>query len=429
MYKYTGFRGAVHYNFSPLKGISLLLISLFIFGCGSAEKESEPVMLLHYFTGNFASGFKEFTEKINKQSKSIHLVSTPLEHEEFKSNIRIQLETDNPPDLFSYWAGARTEYLIEKEKVSAITRLVSNVAGRELFDQSIIDICSYKGEMYLFPLTKHFVGFFYNKALFEKHKLSPPETWEELISIAEILKTNDTIPFSLGSKNRWPSQFWFDYILLHTAGYDYRQDLMEKKAHYTDLEVLKTMDIWKNMIDRGYFNRDFLDLSWDGAAEKMMKGDAAMTLMGTWILQYLREESSEEEYGFFPFPQMNDDLEFVALGTMDGILLSREAKNKEDSIEILKLMSVPEVNIALNSKSGAFSPFRNINDSLYSPLQLEIWDQMQKSSYWAFHYDLATEPILSEAGLDFFIDFMSNPSDYESLLKQLQKKIIRVNQH
>lgn len=385
-------------------------------------------MLLHYFTGNLAQGFMEFTKEINKKLKDVYLVSTPLEHEEFKTSIRIQLETDNPPDLFSYWAGARTDYLIEKGMVSPISSIFDNGVNRELLDESIIDACSYNDELYLFPLTRHFVGFFYNKALFKKFNLTPPKTWDELISIAELVKSNDITPFSLGSKNRWPAQFWFDYILLRTAGFDYRQDLMNKSASYTDLEVLKTIDIWKNLLDQEYFNKDYRELTWADAAEKLVTGEAAMTLIGTWVLQFLGNNNSDSEYGFFPFPQMDSDIESVALGPIDGILLAKNANNKEKSLEILQFLAIPERSEALNAKSGALSPFKSINDSIYSPLQLEIKDQIQKNTHWAFNYDLATEPQVSEAGLEFFVDFMENPHDYEALLNELQKRIKGNNQ-
>ncbi len=179
MHKHFRRGRTIYNNFSPLKGITILLITFVLLSCGSEEIKKDPVMLLHYFTGDFAQGFMEFTEEINKESKDIYLVSTPLEHEEFKNSIRIQLETNNPPDLFSYWAGARTDYLIEKETISPISSIFINGVDRELFDQSIIDACSYNDELYLFPLTRHFVGFFYSKALFEKHNITPPETWDE----------------------------------------------------------------------------------------------------------------------------------------------------------------------------------------------------------------------------------------------------------
>lgn len=60
-------------------------------------------------------------------------------------------------------------------------------------------------------------------------------------------------PIALGAKEKWPAQFWFDYLLLHTAGYEYRQQLMEGKISYTDVSVRKVFDLWAGLIDKGYF--------------------------------------------------------------------------------------------------------------------------------------------------------------------------------
>jgi multiple sugar transport system substrate-binding protein len=408
-----------------IKYIYLLVFTLLISGCTPDLTEKKSIMLLHYFTGSFSQGFDELSEKINKKSKNINLVSTPMEHEEFKVSIRVQLETENPPDLFSYWAGARTTYLIENDKVSPISSIFKNIVDPDIFDQSVINACSYNGEMYLLPLTRHFVGFFYNRMLFEQYSLKPPETWEEMISAAEILKGNGITPFSLGSKNRWPAQFWFDYILLRTAGYDYRQDLMNKTAAYTDLEVLKSMDIWKTLLDSQYYNRDFSELTWDEAAKSLVEGEAAMTLMGTWIIPYLEDSglNSQSGYGFFPFPQMDTDIATSVLGPIDGILVSKDSKNKEQALEILPYLTRPEIQEAFNSKSGAIAPHKMVDESIYSSLQLEIKKLIEISPYWAFNYDLATEPAISESGLELFRDFLNSPEDYEMLLENLQKKI------
>ena len=56
--------------------------------------------------------------------------------------------------------------------------------------------------------------------------------------------------------NRWPAQFWFDYLLLRTAGPEYRASLMAGEASYTDDEVQRAMQLWKDLVDAGYFARE-----------------------------------------------------------------------------------------------------------------------------------------------------------------------------
>jgi multiple sugar transport system substrate-binding protein/raffinose/stachyose/melibiose transport system substrate-binding protein len=51
----------------------------------------------------------------------------------------------------------------------------------------------------------------------------------------------------LGSRERWPAQFWFDYLLLRTAGPKYRAELMAGEKSYTDPEVVRVMEMWKGI--------------------------------------------------------------------------------------------------------------------------------------------------------------------------------------
>ena len=102
------------------------------------------------------------------------------------------------------------------------------------FPQAVIDnALTYNGEVYAVPLTLHWVGMFYNTALFEEAGAMVPTTWDELIDVAEKFKMADIPAFALGSLNRWPGQFWFDMLLLRSAGNDYRKraDVRQRIVH------------------------------------------------------------------------------------------------------------------------------------------------------------------------------------------------------
>ena len=67
---------------------------------------------------------------------------------------------------------------------------------------------------------------FYNKSVFSKAGINTmPRTWDEFLSLCAKLKSRGITPIALGSKNRWPAQFWFDYLILRTVGPDYRHNL------------------------------------------------------------------------------------------------------------------------------------------------------------------------------------------------------------
>lgn len=404
-----------------MKKLLILILLLMIYSCSRDNEEKQTVSLLHYFTGNLSSGIDNLSNVVDAKSKNINLVATPLDHEEFKVSIRIQLEGDNPPDLFTYWAGARTKYLVETKKIQPITDLFNSRIDKNIFDESVFNACSYNGEIYLMPITRHFVGFFYNKKIFNQLGITPPTTWEELIEVASEIRNSEITPFALGAKNRWPAQFWFDYILLRTAGFDYRKSLMDNKSSYNELEVKNAVKLWKELIDNNYFGNNILTDDWDIAAKEVISKRSAMTLMGTWVIPLLETNGLKPDidYGFFPFPSINENNELVSLGPIDGILLSKGSKSSSGSMDVLYQLSTPETQDSFNSLSGAITPHLKADTKIYNSVQLEIKDIISKSSHWAFNYDLATSPVISEAGLNFFVDFLKSPEDYEKLLEDL----------
>ena len=113
-----------------------------------------------------------------------------------------------------------------------------------------------------------------------------PKTWDELLAACKTLKAKGIDPIALGSKNRWPAQFWFDYLLLRTAGPDYRAKLMSGAASYTDAEVKTAMACGRTSSTPATSSANANANDWTDAADQVARGDAAMTLMGTWITGY-----------------------------------------------------------------------------------------------------------------------------------------------
>lgn len=407
------------------KKIIICLILLGLVGCSRSPEDTPSVLFLHYFTGNLSSGIDNLTKVINTSQDDFELIATPLEHEEFKVSIRLQLETPNPPDLFSYWAGARTKYLLDSGKLEPITDLFKEGVDRSNFDESIINACSYNSDIYMLPLTRHYVGFFYNKRVFDKLNLKEPKNWDELLQIAEVLKDSNITPFALGAKNRWPAQFWFDYLLLRTAGYEYREGLMQNKKSYTDRDVHDVMKIWKELLDAEYFNKETTLSDWDDASLEVVSEQSAMTLMGTWTIPLLEAEGmvANEDYGFFPFPEMKKGVSMVSLGPIDGVLMAKGSKNSELSLDVLYHLAQEKTQEVFNSDSGAIAPHVGVRNEVYNPIQLEIKGLIKQSDYWAFNYDLASTPVVSEAGLDLFVDFLEQPERYKELLSKMESGI------
>src|SRR5690606_35041489 len=186
---------------------------------------------------------------------------------------------DSLPDVFSYWAGARTQFLVDANKLLPIDDLWAKNNLDSIIPKSIADSANtYNGTHYSVPIGFHYAGFFYNPHVMAEVGITEmPKTWDDLVAACKTFKAAGIDAFALGSKNRWPAQFWFDYLLLQSAGPQYRNDLMANKASFTDPQVIKAMSMWKQLVDEGCFAANSNANDWTDAADMVAQGEAAMT--------------------------------------------------------------------------------------------------------------------------------------------------------
>ena len=411
----------------------LLLFSISILGCSKAKETSKPlketITLHHYFSGSLSGGISELVTNFNSSQTSYNLKSIPIDHESFKISIIKSLSEGNPPEIYSYWAGARTHAI--KDELLPLDDMWEKEELDKKFSSSIISsACKIDEHYYLLPITQHYVSFYYNKKIFTDYKLIPPKTWDEFIAVCEALKQNNIKPIGLGAKNKWPAQFWFDYLLLRTAGSDYRQDLMTGKASYTDPEVYRVFELWHQLISNEYFNDDYTEADWyETPLIELANNEIGMTLMGTWVISTLENDlnlSSSDDFGFFSFPIIENNIPMTALGPIDGLVVPKDALNPKGAMNVLSFLSSKDSHSIMSRGSGALSPLIDADESVYNSIQLSIKRDIESQANWAFNYDLATPPDVAEIGLNLFVEFLTFPDYYKPLLEEADNNISEI---
>lgn len=398
-------------------------VALFAQGQKEGVLGPEKVTFFHYFSGTLAGGIDDLVGNFNKDNPQYNLTHTPVDHEAFKTSIRVMLSGGNPPTLFSYWAGARVQFIVDAERLEPIDDVYAKFGLNDKFSDAVKMGATYNDNIYFMPLTQHYVPFFYNKAAFAKAGVTPPKTWSEFLTVCEKLKNKGIVPIALGSRERWPAQFWLDYPLLRTAGPKYRADLMNGKASYTDPEVKKAFEMWKELLDKGYFNENPNAYDWAEVATMVGTGEAAMTLMGTWFMQLDEEIGWEagKDYDYFPFPTVDPSIPDTAVGPIDGVVLAKDGDAKEAGKEVLGQLAGKGPQATFNKGTGALAPNNEVSDEIYNPLQLKVKKYLETVPNWAYNYDLATPPPVADVGLDAFTKFINQPSNYVQILKDTQK--------
>ncbi|KAB2889672.1 MAG: extracellular solute-binding protein [Desulfobulbaceae bacterium] len=418
----------------PILVVLLIVVALLFTGQEEVEEDApatagvRQVSLYHYLSGTLRGGMGDMVETVNQRQKEYRVTAEALDHEAFKSMIPTMLEQGMPPDMFTYWAGAKTQELVDQGRLEPIDDLWQDLSVSRRFARSVVDSAvSYGGRRYLLPITQHAVVFFYNRQVFQRANLAPPRNWQQLMEAAGQLKAEGITPFALGAKERWPAQFWFDYLLLRTAGPQFRRELMAGDHPYTAPEVQKAFRIWADLLERGFFNATAGVMDWAEATQLVCKGEAAATLMGTWAIQYLTGPecglAEEQDFDFFIFPEIDPTVQGVVVGPIDGLVLSRDSASHEFAKKVLAFFSEAEPQKIMSVGSGAFAPSLEINRDVYSALRRRILAEVERAPHWAFNYDLATTSARADKGLDSFAELIEFPGRYQAILENLETEI------
>jgi raffinose/stachyose/melibiose transport system substrate-binding protein len=281
-------------------------------GSGSGSGGSANIQWWHI--SNTDPGLTVYAN-LAKSYESAHagtkITITPLENEAFKAKLTTVTQAGNPPDIFHSWGGGVLAQQVQaglvKEFPSSTESWMGQVSkhGREAYQ---VD-----GKQYGVPFDLGMVGFWYNKELFEKAKVTAePTTWPELLDTVQKIKAAGITPIALAGAEKWPGHFFWSYLAIRYAGVDGLEKAAQDGSFDTD-DFVKAGAALKELIDLDPFQKGFLGAKYsanDGQAGIMGNGQAAMELMGQWAVPTEAAYSTskngiKDKAGFFAFPAVD----------------------------------------------------------------------------------------------------------------------------
>jgi multiple sugar transport system substrate-binding protein/raffinose/stachyose/melibiose transport system substrate-binding protein len=395
---------------------------------GAVVAQDDEVVVMTYFSKELGEGtLKELLADFEAES-GISVNFVDVGHEDYKTGILVQLAGGNPPDVHTNWAGARTAFQAENGLLAPIDEMWAENGLDEQFGAGMIESAvTYDGVKYLLPFGFHIAPMWYNPTLFADNGVEIPTTWDDLKAACGTFSEAGVLPISMGSVNQWPAQFWFDYLILRTAGAEYRAQLMAGEASYTDPEVVRAMELWAELFDAGCFadGATVNSIDWTDAADQLANGEAAMNLMGTWIMGYLNGNGFEPgtDYDFFEFPVVDEGVPSAVVGPVDGFVTAAGAQNPEAAQALLAFMARPEVQVAWAIGQGNMSTNTTSDTSEVNNITQRAMEVAAAAETYNFNYDLATPPAPSVVGLAMFQEFINDSGDIQGLLERTQTEI------
>jgi multiple sugar transport system substrate-binding protein len=397
--------------------LALALVALVASGCATSSAGSSTNVQLYSDKAAWKPFYQQMSSLAHKQIGTTITPNGYADEPTYQAFIKSSLQTPDQPDLFTWATGPLLQQLAAKGQLSNTSSLWRQAIADGDLPKSLEQYYTVNGQQYCIPENVSYWVMFYNKHIFQRDGLTVPTTWQQLMADTATLKQHGTVPFY--ETNVLFSFVWFQTLLAGSNPTLYTQ-LTEGKASYTDPGVVKVMQQWRDMIDRGYMSDPGIKTD---PATMLKTGQVAMVPDGTWFDTSMVQAGMKPgtDYGMFVIPAVNPALTSTPVALETGPLcISSKPANKQEDMKFASWWLKPAAQAAWSDSRDDVSanPKVQIKDQELNTLTHEV----AGSKYQLVNrYFDAVSPTVLTAALDAFSAFMANPNSYQSQLASIQQ--------
>ena len=215
-----------------------------------------------------------------------------------RKTLQTRMALREPPDTFQANAGADLMQWVlanrvdaRETKLLALDDILPEVAEwRRTMPAVLLNQVSYGGKMYGVPSNVHRINsLFYNKKVFARFGLTPPTTVADFKKMSLKLKGSNVSLLAVGSREPWTlALLTVECMLVGREGPVFYNDYLHGKLKADDPRVLRTLEAVLDLAPS--FNPDHAKLNWPQAMDLVVRGEAAMTVMGDWATMFFNTQ-------------------------------------------------------------------------------------------------------------------------------------------
>jgi raffinose/stachyose/melibiose transport system substrate-binding protein len=225
------------------------------------------------------------------------------------------------------------------------------------------------GTIYAVPFASQTMLVIYNKALFEQYGLEEPQTWEELMTVAQTLEGKGVFAFANGTATAWQNETIVSALGSSIIGEDFYQDMMAGDADFTDPRFVEALAAVQEASQ--YFPDGFIGLDYPSSQQLFASGMAGMFAGGSFEIVNFRSQNPDIELGVFPSPVAAEgDQHLVGLYFDGGYAGNAKTEHPEAVQAFLTFLASQEFGQQFANTLGNISPIPGV--TFDDPLLQEV---------------------------------------------------------
>jgi glucose/mannose transport system substrate-binding protein len=320
----------------------------------AAAAEAPKVEVLHYWTsGSEAAGLNVLKTLLSKEG--VQWTDSPVAGGTGGNMVQVlrsRIAAGDAPAAVQMHAEQVKAWGDENVLVN-LTDLAKKEQWAKIIAPELIPFITVNNEFVAVPVNVHRSNWlWYNKKVFDKVGVKPPTSWDEFNAVSDKLLAAGVTPLAIGGQN-WQEADIFENLVLGLGGPDfYKKAIVDQSEEAlrspTMVKVFDELRILNKYVDPNFPGRD-----WNLATAMVIKGDAAMQIMGDWAKGELALAKQEPnvDYGCVPTPGTAGD--FIWLTDNFGFFKSKNAAVQAGQFAMASAILDKGFQEAFNIKKGS----------------------------------------------------------------------------
>lgn len=232
-----------------------------------------------------------------------------------------------PPTAMHWNAQGGRKTLLE----AGVLRYIDDVAAEQrwnaILPEFVWDAITFRGHVFLAPTNIHALNWMWtSRKIFDALGLTPPSSWDEVLSTAQKIASAGYQPIAMGSGD-WEIGVLFDSILAGFYGRNGYLRVMKDvdPQAILDERVLTALRVLRSL--KPFISRERADPSWAAAARAVGAGVAGMQFTGDWAKGELLASGHALDRDFQCTPAPGTDQSFVLV--LDAIAFPLTSRDED----------------------------------------------------------------------------------------------------
>ncbi|MER6678213.1 extracellular solute-binding protein [Streptomyces sp. NPDC000983] len=272
--------------------LALALCTTTTAACGPfGASENGPVELSVRASVTDKSAMDAVVADFHRLHPDTHITVDYADADTLQHELPDDLRTGQGPDVFTVWPGSGNPASVKALEHDGLLENLSIRRFSLAMPDGVVPVTDVDGGTFAVPVTFSGIGAVFSMEALDTIEGTPPQTWTELLTLCDTARDHDKVLFALGNATPWVTQL-ITYALVATTVYadkpDFDQNMALGKETFAGSGWQTALRKYTEMEQRGCFNTDPLDTTYEESLEQVAEGRAVGVVQVASVLSELR---------------------------------------------------------------------------------------------------------------------------------------------